>query len=122
MFKSTQTVRRLFLAAGLCVIAASASAFSIDPQIMIDRALDSPTLTVRYTGVSAALVELRVNGESLGTRAVTATRASGETNFTLDLSELKEGDNEIEVRLFDRTGKLVGQEHTTIKAEAAERG
>src|SRR5215469_7920213 len=105
MFNSSKTVRRLFLAAGLSAIAASASAFSIDPQIMIDRALDSPTLTVRYTGVSAALVELRVNGESLGTRSVQAAKASGETNFTLDLSGLREGENEIEVRLFDRTGK-----------------
>lgn len=122
MFNSTKTVRRLFLMAGLSAIAASASAFSIDPQIMIDLALDSPTLTVRYTGVTAALVELRVNGESLGTRSVPVGKASGETNFTLDLSGLRDGDNEIEVRLFDRTGKLVGHEHTTIKAEAAQRG
>jgi hypothetical protein len=122
MFKSTIKVRRLFLTAGLCVVAASASAFSIDPQIMIDRALDSPTLTVRYTGVSVALVELRVNGESLGTRSVSAAKVSGETNFNLDLGILKDGDNAIEVRLFDRSGKLVGHERITIQAEAAQRG
>lgn len=93
-----------------------------DTRIMIDRALNSPTLTVRYTGANAALVELRVNGESLGTRAVTASKANGETNFDLNLSDLKDGDNEVEIRLFDRTGKLVGSDKTNISTDQSTAG
>lgn len=122
MVTSTKMMRRLLIIAGLSVVAASASAFSMDPQIVIDRALDSPTLTVRYTGVSVALIELKVNGESLGTRSVVATKSSGETNFTLNLGDLRDGDNDVEVRLFDRTGKLVGREHTNIQTVADQHG
>lgn len=108
--------------AGLSVVAASASALPIDAKIMIDRALNSPTLTVRYNGANTALVELRVNGESLGTRAVSAAKASGETNFTLNLSDLHDGDNEVEIRLFDRTGKLVGSDKTNISTDQSNTG
>src|ERR1700722_20339014 len=100
MLNSTKMVRTLFAAAGLLAVAASASAFGISQQIQIDRALDSPTLTVRYTGVTAPLVELRVNGESIGTRTVAASKDSGETNFTLDVAGLKDGDNDVEIRIF----------------------
>ncbi len=110
-------MRRMCVVAGLLVGSVSAQAFAYDAQIMIDRALNSPTLTVRYKGAHAALVELRVNGESLGTRSVTASKDAGETNFNLNLSELKDGDNEVEIRLFDRTGKLVGSDHTNISTE-----
>lgn len=121
--KTSKTIRRIATLAGLTILAASASAISFnDAKIMIDRALNSPILTVRYTGANAALVELRVNGESLGTRTVTASQASGETNFTLNLSELKDGDNEVEIRLFDRTGKLVGSDHTNISTEQSMQG
>lgn len=103
------------VAAGLLVMGACASAMlPADAQIMIDRALNSPTLTVRYNGARVALVELKLNGESLGTRAVSSTKASGETTFTIDLSNLKDGANKVEVRLFDRTGKLVGSDKTNI--------
>jgi len=111
------TMRRMCVAAGLLVGAVTAQAFTYDAQIMIDRALNSPTLTVRYKGAHAALVELRVNGESLGTRSVTASKDAGETNFTLELTNLKDGDNDVEIRLFDRTGKLVGSDHTNISTE-----
>src|SRR4051812_8256490 len=80
---TTRMSRRLTALAGLAAIAASASALSIDPQISIDRALNSPTLAVRYTGVSATLVELRINGESIGTREVSSGRSLGETSFTI---------------------------------------
>ncbi len=111
------TMRKMCVVAGLMVGTVAAQAFPSDAQIMIDRALNSPTLTVKYHGAHAALVELRVNGESLGTRTVTASKDTGETNFTLILSDLKDGDNDVEVRLFDRTGKLVGTEHTNISTE-----
>lgn len=103
--------------AGVLTACAAANAFLYDATIIIDRALNSPTLTVRYTGASAALAELRLNGVSMGTRSLNVNEASGETNFTLDLSALAIGDNTVEVRLFDKSGKLVGTERTTISAD-----
>ncbi|AIE85061.1 stalk domain-containing protein [Fimbriimonas ginsengisoli] len=122
MSKTSKTIKKMMVLAGLSVVAASASALPIDAKIMIDRALNSPTLTVRYNGANTALVELRVNGESLGTRAVSAAKASGETNFTLNLSDLHDGDNEVEIRLFDRTGKLVGSDKTNISTDQSNTG
>lgn len=117
-----KTIRRMCVAAGMAVMGAVACAFPSDAQILIDRALNSPTLTVRYNGAHATLVELRVNGASIGTRSVSAVKDSGETNFTIDLESLKDGDNEVEVRLFDRTGKLVSSDKTNISTDMSEKG
>lgn len=122
MRMTTKTIHKMCAAAGILVLSACASAFPVDAQILIDRALNSPTLTVRYSGAKAALVELRINGESIGTRSVMAGKSSGETNFTIDLDALKDGDNTVEVRLFDRTGKLVGSDKTNISTDQTERG
>ena len=115
--KTTRMCHRLIALAGLAAVAASASALSVDPQITVDRALNSPTLSVRYTGATATLIELRINGESVGTREVSGSRSGGETTFTIDLDALKNGDNPVEIRLFDRTGKLVGADKTNISIE-----
>lgn len=112
----------MFLLAGIATLSASATAFSIDPQIVIDRALNSPTLTVRYSGVTATLVELRVNGQSISTRAIEGGKSAGETNFTLSLAELRDGDNEVEIRLYDRTGKLVAKDKTNISTDQGQQG
>lgn len=96
---------------------AGANALIFDARILIDRAMNSPTLTVRYSGANTAVVELRLNGVSLGTRTVSPASSSGETSFNLDLARLVDGDNEVEVRLFDRTGKLVGSETTIITSD-----
>jgi hypothetical protein len=119
---TTKTFRKMCVLAGVLVLGATASALPLDARIRIDRALNSPTLTVRYSGATAVLVELRVNGASIGTRTVDGARNAGETNFTLNLSELRDGRNDVEVRLFDRTGKLVGSEKSTITAEQVEQG
>jgi hypothetical protein len=109
--------------AGIMALGVSANAFvPFDTHITIDRALNSPTLTIRYTGAHAALVELRVNGDSLGTRSMSSVKDAGETNFNISLTDLKDGDNEVEVRLFDRTGKLVGTDKTNISTDQADRG
>jgi hypothetical protein len=98
----------------------SAFAFVFDQaKIVIDRALSSPTVTIRYSGANAAVAEMRVNGVSFGTRQLDATRASGETNFTLEASALREGDNQIEVRLFDKSGKLIGTERQLVVTESS---
>ena len=120
---TTRTCRRIIAFASLAAVAASANALSVDPQITIDRALNSPTLAVRYTGATATLVELRINGESVGTREVSGARSNGETTFTIDLDALRNGDNLVEIRLFDRTGRLVGNDKTNIALEkGASRG
>jgi len=98
-------------------MAVAAHAFIFDGQITIDRALNSPTLTVRYTNASAALVELRVNGESVATRTVNAGKNSGETTFNLNLGSLSAGENKVEIRLFDKAGKLLATETTTVTTE-----
>lgn len=122
MDMTSKTIRKMCVLAGIAALGVSAQAISLDARIMIDRALNSPTLTVRYSGAHTALVELQVNGVSLGTRSVTASKDSGETNFTLNLSDLKDGDNEVEIRLFDRTGKLVGSDRTNISTDQSNQG
>ncbi len=88
-----------------------------DASIVIDHALNSPTLTIRYSGAHVAMVELRLNGVSYATRNVDAAQAKGETNFTLDATSLTNGDNDVDVRLYDKTGKLVGTEHSTVLSD-----
>lgn len=110
--------------AGLAAMAAFASAARVpfDAQIMIDRALNSPTLTIRYSGANASVVELRINGESIGTRSVTPSKSAGETNFTIDLAQLRDGDNEVEIRLYDKAGKMVGSDKTNISTDQSDQG
>ncbi len=113
-------IATLSVLAGLSVLGATASAVAIpgdDATIVIDRALNSPTLTVRYAGAQASMVELKINGTSFGTRAVDAASKKGETTFTIDLSQLADGANEVEVRLFDKTGRVIGTQKSTITAD-----
>lgn len=108
--------------AGVAVLSTSAQAFMVDDaKILIDRALNSPTLTIKYSGAAATLVELKINGTSFGTRQVTG-KAAGETNFTLDLSQLADGENEVEVFLYSKDGALVGKEKTTITSKRGDKG
>jgi hypothetical protein len=113
---------RIGIVAGLSAMATVASALMVDAQIMIDRALNSPTLTLRYSGTSAAMAELRINGKSVSTRTLTDGKTSGETNFNVDPTLLKDGDNEVEIRLFDRNGKQVGSRKIQIASEGANKG
>lgn len=118
-------IASLGVLAGLTVLSATSAALALpvdEAKILIDRALNSPTLTIRFSGVSASMVELKVNGTSFGTRAVDAKNKRGETNFTLDPSLLSEGDNEIEVRLFDKEGRLLGSEKSIVSTDVSDRG
>jgi len=115
-------MRKMCVLAGIIVLGTTANAVPFDTHISIDRALNSPTLTIRYSGAHAALVELRVNGDSIGTRTMSASKDAGETNFNVNLTELKDGDNEVEVRLFDRAGKLVGSDKTNILTDQSSKG
>lgn len=110
-------MKRLGAIAGIAVVSCAAQAYFQDATILIDRALNSPTMTIRYSGARVALVEIRLNGVSMGTRNVDARLNSGETNFTLDPRSLKDGDNDLEVRAYDANGKLVGIQNTKIAAD-----
>lgn len=112
-------LRRTIALCGLLALAAVGSAKfgALDATISIDRALNSPTLTVKYTGAVASLVELRINGDSIATRSVAQDKDSGETNFTIDMASLRDGDNLVEVRLFDKNGRMIATEKTTITTD-----
>ena len=98
----------------LAMLVGVAQAGLIDGTVLINRAANNKTVTVQYDGVLAALVELRVNGESVSTRTVDDKLKSGETNFALNPAILKDGDNAIEVRLYDAAGKLVGRQTSSV--------
>jgi len=114
-------VRVLVLALLAMACGASYGAFE-DGKIVIDRATDNRTITVQYDELSAALVELRVNNESIATRSVDPRQISGETNFALNPAILVDGENIIEVRLYDAEGALVGHKSTTIIVNRQARG
>ena len=111
------SIRRLGLLAAFVAVGSLSLAITDRQQIEISRALNSPTLAVKYSGAHAALVELRLNGESFGTRSVDQSSADGETTFSLDVLSLKDGDNDVEIRLYDKSGHLVGSEKTVITAD-----
>lgn len=108
--------------AGTAVLATSAMASLQDAEVAIDRAEDNRTLAVRYTGAPVALVELRINGVSISARSVNDDKTAGETNFELEPDILQDGDNRVEIRLFDADGKLVGTEKSVITVSRDEQG
>lgn len=108
--------------AGMSALSARSEAFLDDATILIDRALNSPVITVRYSGAAASSVELLINGSSFGKRTVSIAKQEGETNFTIDLSALKDGSNDVEVRLIDKNGKIVGTQKTFITTDDQAKG
>lgn len=111
-------LNRIRAAIGLLLAAFTASSAMAfyDQEILIEKALNTPTFSVKYSGAAAAMVELRVNGVSVGTRSVSPSKTAGKVDFTIDLSTLNDGDNAIDVRLLDKDGKLVGTQRATIQA------
>lgn len=105
------------LVLGAVVLANMAQASLVDATILIDRAANNKTLTVRYDGAKASLVEMRINGKSVASRTVSADIAAGETNFAVDLAALEDGTNEVEIRLYDAENKILGKETTVISVD-----
>jgi hypothetical protein len=89
----------------------------VTQQVTIDRANDERTLTVRYSGAKARSVELRINGKSVAVRYVNPSAKSGETNFELDTDSLLEGENAVEVRIYDASGRVLAFQKTTVTAQ-----
>lgn len=114
---NTKKIGKLILAGVLVTLGCFARASVQDATLLIDHALNSPTLTVRYSGAHVALVELRLNGTSYGTRNMDVAQSKGETDFTLDTGALNDGDNSVEIRLYDKGGKLLAAETRTVTAD-----
>ncbi len=102
----------------VALVATGGTQTASQARILIDRALNSPTLSIRYAGASAVRAELRVNGKIQATRSLSTGARSGETTFTLDPANLKNGENDIEILLFAASGSLVGREKTRLMMEA----
>ena len=122
MLNRYSNLKRTMALAGVAALSAGSFAFMLDTNIVIERALNSPTLTVKYDGANASLVELRINGESLATKSVSATANKGETTFTLAVSDLKDGDNDVEIRLYDKTGKVIGSQKQKMTTDQDNKG
>lgn len=122
MLNRFTSIKRTMALAGAAALSAGSFAFMFDTNIVIERALNSPTLTVKYDGANASLVELRINGESFATKNVSATSSKGELSFTLTVSDLKDGDNDVEIRLYDKTGKVIGSEKQTMVTDQGNKG
>ncbi|HXH61916.1 MAG TPA: copper amine oxidase N-terminal domain-containing protein [Fimbriimonadaceae bacterium] len=110
----TLVATRMIFVAMVGLLFGSARAGFIDGTVLINRAANNKTITVKYDGVRVALVELRVNGESVSSRSIDGATSTGETNFALNPAILADGNNSIEVRLFDAQGKLVGRQESTV--------
>ncbi|MDI9636749.1 stalk domain-containing protein [Kamptonema cortianum] len=111
--KSVRIIKIAAVAA-MAVTSLASYASLLDASIVIDRAANNRTLTVRYEGANAAIVELRINGKSISSREVTDSASSGETNFAINTAALEDGQNKVEIRLYDARGKLLGTEKTEI--------
>ena len=123
MLKSLKTFRRTLAVAGAATLASGAFAFTaFDAKILIERAINSPTMTVKYDGANVALVELRINGESFATRPASTANSKGEANFTVTITDLKDGENEVEVRLYDKTGKVISSQKQVMLTDQSNKG
>ncbi len=124
MERKTLFVSRLFTCVAVCSglalsgLAGTFSVPSIFPQdVQIIRTAGAPAFTVRYTGVRASRIEVKLNGSSLGFRAVDSTKSEGEVSISLDVNSLQHGDNLVEVLVFDSGGRQAAAQHTVITVE-----
>lgn len=108
---------KMLACAGAMLIAALSQATLFDTSIIIDRAANNKTLTVRYDGAAAALIELRINGVSVASRVLDEKTSEGETNFPVDVAALEDGENKVEIRLYDKNGKLLGTQKSTLSVD-----
>lgn len=83
------------------------AAFARRQDVQIERAVNSPTLTVHFTKLKAAMITVRVNGKVASTKTVEGGALEGEVNFSLDLDSMLEGENQVEVFVYDSVGTLL---------------
>lgn len=110
--------RTLAVLAGACALSTLSAASIIDATVTISRAIDSPTLSIHYSGAHATLAEFLVNGQSVATRTLDGSNEQGDFSFTVSTASLHDGDNDVEVKLFNKNGNLVGMRRTVVTAGA----
>lgn len=116
--KKTRFVRMIALA-GLAALAVFGNATAIDQtQVKITKPRNT-SINVKYSGSPVAMIEIRLNGVSVSSRRLQNVAAQGEEQFDLDIESLHDGDNQVEVRLFDADGKMIGNEKTLVTVEVA---
>jgi hypothetical protein len=103
-------------------MAGASNAMMVDATVLLSKAANSRTLTVKYTEAAAAMAELRINGVSTATRSLDQKNESGETTFDLNMAALKDGENEIEVKLYDEDGNVIGSQKTTVSVDRSSQG
>ena len=113
----TKLWTRMSLIAGLSVMAVVAQASLADATVLVERAANNRTLTVRYSGAAAALAELRINGQSVATRSLNERVMTGEASFAIETAELADGENTIEIKLYDLDGKVVGTQVSKVNID-----
>lgn len=101
--------------AGMVVLGAFASAF-FDPTISISRAMTGTALTIHYKGTHARTIELAINGQSVATRTVDPATASGDAYFSIDPLSLQDGENTLEIKIYNKDGRLVATKKSTLDA------
>ena len=112
---------RKFWKAGLVSLAlfgamGGANAFTRLPDVAIERAMNGQLITVRFSHTNARLIELKVNGISVGTRSVNgASEAS--TEFKLDPATFEDGKNKVEAFIYDDSGNLIAVESTKMEVD-----
>lgn len=82
-------------------------ALAQDASFRFNPAPANPTVTVRYFSGQFQGLELRLNGRLISTRSWPMPVSEGELTFSLPTAQLREGSNEVSVRLFDPSGRLV---------------
>lgn len=108
--------------AGTLFVAAASQAAVVDASILLEKAANNRSITVKYDGAPAASLELLVNKVSLLTRNLPGTEARGEVQLPLDTALIPDGDSEIEVRLLDKGGNLLGTQVTKVQIDRTGKG
>jgi len=110
-------VKNLLIFAALGAVSAQAAYRVQDSSIRIDHAVNSPQVTIKYSGMKASLIEFKVNGKSKNSKVVSPDDNFGEISFPVDLESMDEGDNVLEILIFNTDGKVIGTQRTTIKVD-----
>lgn len=113
---------KLWLVAAALAVGVVANAALVDATIMVERAANNKTLTVRYDNAAASTLELRINGVSVAARQLDDTRDNGEVEFSVDVAALEDGENRFEIRLYDKAGKLLGTQRSSVTIDRSGNG
>jgi hypothetical protein len=115
-------INRIMKPAAALAMLASVGAAWAQFKVEIARTMAGQNLAVRFSGGDARTAELWVNGRNLVTRTVFAASGAGEMNFSIDPARLNDGDNAVEVRIFDARGDMLGRARTTLAVDRKPNG